>query len=487
MIPKLPAYQKLRNKLLSGKTTCTKITEHFLKKIQEKKDLNAFITVFDDYAIERAKIIDQKIAMGKAGNLAGMVIAVKDILVQKGKRTTCGSKILENFYAPYDATVIQKIEAEDAIVIGKTNMDEFGMGSSNENSAFGPVKNPHDINRIPGGSSGGSAVAVAAGLSICALGTDTGGSVRQPASMTGVVGLRPTYGRVSRYGLIAFASSLDQIGCITNNVADCACLLQVIAGRDNRDSTSSNKPVPDYSTFLTNDPQGIRIGLPKEFFSAGLDQEIRDTIERCIQILKNEGAQIKEVSLPYTEYGIATYYLICTAEASSNLAKYDGIRYGLRIPENDLQSQYIKTRSQGFGDEVKRRIMLGTYALSAGYYDAYYKKAQKVRTLIRHDFEKVFQNCDIIIGPTSPTTPFKLGERINDPLKMYLSDIYTVTAPMAGVPAISIPVGKNSEDLPIGLQITGKPFHEGEILGIANWLEKTLEFRIRTDNPQMGG
>ncbi|MCJ7813301.1 Asp-tRNA(Asn)/Glu-tRNA(Gln) amidotransferase subunit GatA, partial [bacterium] len=410
-----------------------------------------------------------------AGRLAGMIMAVKDIIAMKGSRTTCGSKILEHFISSYDATVIEKMRAEDAIIIGKTNMDEFGMGSSSENSAFNSVKNPYDLQRTPGGSSGGSAVAVSAGLSMSALGTDTGGSVRQPAALTGVVGLRPTYGRISRYGLIAFASSLDQIGIFSQTVADCGEILQVIAGRDDRDSTSSNQPVPDYSSFLNKGVEGLQVGMPKEFFNEGLDHEIKTEVEKITDMMKEEGAVIREVSLPHTDYGIATYYLICTAEASSNLARYDGVQYGFRESRaSDLESMYTFTRSEGLGDEVKRRIMLGTYVLSAGYYDAYYLKAQKVRTIIRKDYDRVFQNCDVIIGPTTPTTAFKLGEKCNDPLKMYLSDIYTVTGPLAWIPAISVPIGKDSNGLPIGFQITAKPFDEGQCLRVAHWIEYKL-------------
>lgn len=470
-------YQSIRTKLLSGEISCVGLAERYLQRIHEKKELNAFITLFDDEIFENAKRVDDKIVKGDAGKLAGMIIAVKDILMIKGKCTTCGSKILENFYAPYHATVIERLEDEDAIFIGKTNMDEFGMGSSNENSAFGPVKNPHDLNRIPGGSSGGSAVAVAANLATTALGTDTGGSIRQPASLTGIIGLRPTYGRVSRYGLIAFASSLDQIGCFGRCVTDCSDVLQIIAGHDERDATSSDEPVPNYNSFLTIKPKGLQIGLPDEYMGKGLDSEIKEHIEMALRTLEKGGANIKRISLPHTEYGIAAYYLLCTAEASSNLARYDGVRFGLRVSDTDLHSMMIKTRSQGFGDEVKRRIMLGTYILSAGYYDAYYKKAQKVRTLIRKDFENAFQSCDIIIGPSSPITAFKLGERLNDPLQMYLSDIYTVTAPMAGLPVISIPIGKDRHGLPIGMQITGKPFREGDILGVSHWFEKHSPFK----------
>lgn len=419
--------------------------------------------------------VDSRYAKDRAGRLAGMTVAIKDNLAMKGIRTTCGSKILEHFISPYDATVIERLESEDAIIIGKTNMDEFGMGSSNENSAFGPVKNPYDHERTPGGSSGGSAVAVAGGMVLTALGTDTGGSVRQPAALTGVVGLRPTYGRISRYGLVAFASSLDQIGIFANTVADCAGVLQVIAGRDPKDSTSSDEPVPDYASFLERDVQGLKVGLPREYFNEGLDEEVRAGVENVIAVLRDSGAVIRSVFLPHTEYGIATYYLIATAEASSNLARYDGVRYGLRDDGfSDLKSMYTRTRSRGFGEEVKRRIMLGTYVLSAGYYEAYYRKAQKARTLIRQDYDRVFKTCDVLFAPTTPTTAFMLGEKLDDPLSMYLSDVYTVSGPLAGVPSISIPVGKDVRGLPIGVQITGRPFGEGELFSVANWIEKEL-------------
>ncbi len=468
-------FQSVRQKLISRDLNCQNLIERYFEKINEGEKLNAFISILGDEAREQAAAIDRKIDEGRAGCLAGLIMAVKDNIAMKETRTTCGSKILEHYISPYDATVIEKLRAEDAIIIGKTNMDEFGMGSSSENSCFNPVRNPFDLERTPGGSSGGSAAAVSAGLAMSALGTDTGGSVRQPAALTGIVGLRPTYGRISRYGLIAFASSLDQIGILSQTVADCAEILQVIAGRDDRDSTSSNQPVPDYRSFLNKGIEGLRVGIPREFFNEGLDSEIKTEIEKMKDMIREGGAVIREVSLPHTDYGIATYYLICTAEASSNLARYDGVQYGLRENRgSDLESMYTITRSEGFGDEVKRRIMLGTYVLSAGYYDAYYLKAQKVRTVIRKDYDRVFQNCDVIVGPTTPTTAFKLGEKCNDPLKMYLSDIYTVTGPLAGVPAISIPIGKDSNGLPIGFQITAKPFDEGQCLRVAHWIEHQL-------------
>jgi aspartyl-tRNA(Asn)/glutamyl-tRNA(Gln) amidotransferase subunit A len=466
-------YVSIRKKILNRDIKCTALVEEYLQRIRDNMHLNAFLSIFEVRARKKAEDVDRKIRKGKAGKLAGMVVGIKDILSMRNEPTTCGSKILEHYISPYDATVIKRLEAEDAIIIGKTNMDEFGMGSSNENSAFGPVKNPYDPERIPGGSSGGSAAAVAAGMVMAALGSDTGGSVRQPAALCGIVGLRPTYGRISRYGLIAFASSLDQVGCFSNTVADCAELLQVIAGRDLKDSTSSDEKVPEYASYLHQHIKGKRIGLPKEYFGEGLGKSIKEKIDQVIAIFEKNGAEICDVSLPHTEYGIATYYLICTAEASSNLSRYDGVRFGCRDMEGKtLEAMYANSRYAGFGDEVKRRIILGTYVLSAGYYDAYYRKAQKVRTLIRQDFEKAFQSCELILSPTTPTTAFKIGEKINDPLSMYLYDVYTVTGPLAGVPGVSIPAGKDNVGLPIGVQLTGKPFAEGELLGVANWLEQ---------------
>ena len=457
-------YYSIKQILNQGDVSCSEVVQSYLQQIDDKAHLNAFLTILNERALIQAESVDKKIANGTAGPLAGMVVAVKDILAMKDTVTTCGSRILENFIAPYTATAIERLENADAIVIGKTNMDEFGMGSTNENSAYSPVKNPADENRVPGGSSGGSAAAVAANLAMTAVGTDTGGSVRQPASWTGVIGLRPTYGRISRYGLVAFASSLDTVGLLAKSVEDCAAMLEVMAGSDEMDMTCSNHTVDSY---LTSDPgqlKGLRIGLPKEYFGDGLDSEIDSCIHNTISSLKEQGAEIVDISLPHTGYGVATYYLICTAEASSNLARYDGVRFGLRTSSHDLNAMYVESRSAGFGKEVKRRIMLGSYVLSAGYYDAYYRKAQKVRTLIREDFEKAFQQCDVIAGPTAPTVAPLLGEMTDDPMKMYLSDVYTVLAPMAGVPAISIPIGVNSQSLPIGLQLTGPHFSERLLL-----------------------
>lgn len=468
-------YRDIRAALDRGETSCARLTRQALDNIRAS-DLNAFITVLEERALARAEEVDRKIQSGAAGPLAGMVVAIKDIFSMKGVRTTCGSKILSSYIAPYDAHAVALLERADAILVGKTNMDEFGMGSSNENSAYGPVRNPHDPDRIPGGSSGGSAAAVAAELALTALGSDTGGSVRQPAALCGVTGLRPTYGRISRYGLIAFASSLDTVGLFSRSVSDCADLLQVLAGADDKDSTSAPVETPDYRNTIGGGMDGIRVGVPKEYFGEGLDASIRGAVEKVLHNMESEGAVLKEISLPMTEYGIATYYLICTAEASSNLARYDAVKYGARAPApRDLEHMYLDSRHAGFGREVQRRIMLGTYVLSAGYYDAYYKKAQKCRTLIQRDFQNAFQTCDVIAGPTTPTTAFRLGEKTGDPMSMYLSDIYTVTAPLAGLPALSVPVGTDSAGLPIGLQITANAFQENLLFRVAHWTEVSVQ------------
>lgn len=449
--------------------------QDYLNKINEGTHLNAFISVLGEKALKRAKTIDEKIINNKNGKLAGLVIALKDNLAVKGEKLTCGSHILENFTPPYNATVVNKLEAEDAIIIGKTNMDEFAMGSSNENSYFGPAKNPADPSKVPGGSSGGSCVAVAADMAMTALGSDTGGSIRQPASFCGVVGLKPTYGRVSRFGLVAFASSLDQVGPISNTVEDAALLLEVISGHDERDATSASVPVPEFSKTFRKDIKGIKIGLPKEYFAEGLNTEVRESIEKTIVFLKEGGATFVDVELPHTGHAIATYYILANAEASANLARFDGVRYGFRAKGvKNLEEMYIQSRSQGFGEEVKRRIMLGTYVLSAGYYEAYYQKAQKVRTLIKQDFKHAFQKCDCLLTPTAPTTAFSLGEKVADPLEMYLSDIYTVSVNLAGLPAISIPCGADSNDLPVGVQIIGKPFDEEVVLQAGDFIERNL-------------
>ncbi len=467
-------FDLFRARLRSGNDSCEARTREYLSVISRRKNLNAYLLVFEEEALEQARSVDKKIKAGNAGPLAGMAIAVKDVLCMRGKRTTCGSKILDNYEGIYDATAVEKLRAADAIIIGKTNMDEFAMGSSTENSAFGSVKNPVDESRVPGGSSGGSAVAVAAGMATAALGTDTGGSIRQPAGLCGVFGLKPTYGRVSRYGLVAFASSFDQIGPFANSARDIARILGVIAGHDERDSTSAKIPVPDYLSGMNRNVKGMKLGLPKEYFNEALNPEIRSALERCIAQLKDNGAEVIEVSLPHSEYTIATYYILATAEASSNLARYDGARYGYRSKHaHTLTEMYTKSRSEGFGAEVKRRIMLGTYVLSAGYYDAYYRKAQKVRRLIQEDFFNAFKKVDCLITPISPTTAFKFGEKVDDPLQMYLSDIYTVSANLAGIPGVSVPAGVDRQNLPIGLQLLGKQFDEATLLKVADFLENT--------------
>lgn len=455
----------------AGKLSLADNVKHFLKNIDDQKDLNAFNFVFRDEAIEKAKEVEQKIKNNSAGKLAGMVIAIKDVLAYKDHPLTCSSNILKNFTSLYTATAVQKLIDEDAIIIGKTNCDEFAMGSSNENSAFGNVLNPVDKTRVPGGSSGGSAVAVAANLCDVSLGTDTGGSIRQPAAFCGVYGFKPTYGRVSRFGLTAFASSFDTIGPFTKNVEDAALVMEVISAKDDNDSTSVDKIVPDFLASL-KDERRFKIGIPKEYFADGLDEEIKTAVLNVADKLKLENYFVKEVSLPKTEYTIAAYYILTTAEASSNLARFDGARYGIRSKDfNDLNEMYVNTRVEGLGKEVKRRIMLGTYVLSTGYYDAYYRKAQKVRRLIKEDFDNVFKQVDLLITPTTPTTAFKIGEKSDDPLKMYLSDIYTTSANLAGLPGISIPIGRNSEDMPIGLQILSQQFDEEKILQLAKHIQ----------------
>src|ERR1043166_783602 len=430
--------------------------------------LNSFLSIERDHALSRADALHA----GDETKLNGVAIAVKDNICTKGLRTSCGSHILHNYKAQYDATAIERLNDAGAIIVGKTNMDEFAMGSSNESSAFGPVKNPWDLTRVPGGSSGGSAVAVASGVVRAALGSETGGSVRQPASLCGVIGLKPTYGRISRYGLVAFASSLDNIGIFGQTSRDVADVLGVIAGRDPHDSTSADVPVPDYASGLDADIGGKKIGVPRELFGEGLDAEIKEKVETAIENYQALGAEIVDVEVPYAKYGIAVYYIIATAEASSNLARYDGVRYGFRAEESDeLRKMYFRTREEGFGAEVKRRIMLGTYVLSSGYYDAYYAKAQKVRALVKRDYEMAFTKCDAILTPTSPSVAFKIGERSDDPLAMYLSDIYTVSANLVGTPAISVPCGLSSDGLPIGVQLVGDFWSEGLLLNLANAYE----------------
>jgi aspartyl-tRNA(Asn)/glutamyl-tRNA(Gln) amidotransferase subunit A len=467
-------------KIQAGKLSLRDNVQFFLNTIENKKHLNAFNFVFSEDALKDAVKIEEKIKKGIFGKLAGMVIAIKDVLAIKDKPLTCSSNILRNFISLYDATAVHKLIKEDAIIIGKTNCDEFAMGSSNENSAFGHVLNPEDNSRVPGGSSGGSAVAVAAGLCDVALGTDTGGSIRQPASFCGVYGMKPTYGRVSRYGLTAFASSFDCIGPFAKNVEDIALVLQVIAGKDKKDSTSAEKDIPDFYYSLNNSVEDInlnkpRIGIPKEYFAEGLNAEIKNAIEERINQLKKSGFDIIEISLPNTEYSIATYYILTTAEASSNLARYDGARYGFRHQDSStLKEMYNLSRSEGFGTEVKRRIMLGTYVLSAGYYDAYYRKAQKVRRLLKNDFDNAFQKVDLILTPIAPTVAFKIGEKSDDPLEMYLGDIYTTSANLAGIPGINIPIAKNSEGLPIGMQLMANQFNELTLLQMSYYIQKNF-------------
>ena len=466
--------EQARRAVAEGKITATGLAEQFYAKIdKEDKQIGAYLTLSRERALEKAAAID---ALAKRGDplptLAGVPMGIKDVMVTRGLRTTAGSKILENYIPPYTCTAVARLEAAGAVILGKMNCDEFAMGSSNENSAYRPVRNPRDLGRVPGGSSGGSAAAVAAGTALATLGSDTGGSIRQPAAFCGVVGLMPTYGRVSRYGLIAFASSLDHIGPLTKTAKDAALLLRTIAGRDPMDSTSAEVAVPDYVAELEKPIRGLKLGVPKEYFGAGLDPEVRVAVEGAINQLAKLGCEVIQLSLPHTNYAIPTYYLVATAEASSNLARFDGVRYGHRARGvHSLSEMYERSRDEGFGAEVKRRIMLGTYALSAGYYDAYYLKAQRVRTLLTRDFEQAFQRVDAIVTPTTPTPAFKLGEKAGDPLAMYLADIYTVTADLVGVPGISIPCGESSEKLPIGLQILGKHFDESTLLRLAHAYE----------------
>jgi aspartyl-tRNA(Asn)/glutamyl-tRNA(Gln) amidotransferase subunit A len=466
-----------RTAIAEKQITATRLVEDFYTKIKaEDSAVHAYLTLCEDRALTQARRIDDMAARGEPlPPLAGVPVAIKDVMVTCGVRSTAGSKILDNFISPYDCTAVACLESAGAIVLGKTNCDEFAMGSSNENSAYGPVRNPRDKTRVPGGSSGGSAAAVAAGTAVASLGSDTGGSIRQPASFCGVVGMMPTYGRVSRYGLIAFASSLDHIGPFTKTVKDAAILLRVIAGRDPMDSTSADVPVPNYEEEIGKPVRGLKLGVPGEYFGEGLDAEVRASVEAAIRLLADAGAEIVPISLPHTAYAIPTYYVIATAEASANLARYDGVRYGYRAADARMLSEmYRKTRDQGFGAEVKRRIMLGTYALSSGYYDAYYLKAQKVRTLLARDFQNAFTKVDAILTPTAPTAAFKLGEKADDPLAMYLADIYTVTADLAGIPGISVPCGQTKSGLPIGLQILGRHFDEGMILKVGHVVEHSL-------------
>jgi aspartyl-tRNA(Asn)/glutamyl-tRNA(Gln) amidotransferase subunit A len=466
------------DKLRKRELTSVELTEAVYQRIADTDDkVHAYLTLAREAALEQANRADEKLKQATdPAPLLGIPIALKDNFLTKGLRTTCASKILGDFIPPYDATTVDRVRSAGAVIIGKTNLDEFAMGSSVENSAFFATCNPWNLERIPGGSSGGSAAAVAADECIAALGTDTGGSIRQPAACCGIVGLKPTYGRVSRYGIIAFASSMDQVGPMTKDVHDAALLLEAIAGQDPADSTSINSSVPRYSAALNGDIKGLRLGIPKEYFVSGMQIEVGEAVRSAIRELEKHGAVIEEISLPHTEYAVAVYYIVATAEASSNLARYDGMRFGRRANGKDLIETYMISRDEGFGAEVKRRIMLGTYALSAGYYDAYYLKAQRVRTLIRKDFDAAFGRCDVIVTPTAPTTAFRLGEKTQDPLQMYLSDIYTISINLAGLPAISLPCGFDGEGMPIGLQIIGKHFDEATILRVADTYERATEW-----------
>jgi len=472
----------LRDMLLARTISAQEILQSVSARIQTAEpQVHAYISLSLTTAQEQARQADAAISRGTAAPLTGIPFAIKDILCTRGIATTCGSRMLAHFTPPYDATVIQKLKQQHAVFVGKANMDEFAMGSSTETSAFGPTRNPWNLTRVPGGSSGGSAAAVAAEECIAALGTDTGGSIRQPAAYCGVVGLKPTYGRVSRFGLIAYASSLDQVGPITKDVEDAAMLLSHIGGFDSRDSTSVNRPVPDYTLALKKSAQGLTLGIPKEYFVAGVDSEVGAAVQAAIRTLEQRGATIKAITLPHTDYAVAVYYLIAPAEASSNLARYDGVKYGYRCDDHtDLRTMYENTRSRGFGAEVKRRIMLGTYALSAGYYDAYYKKASQVRTLIRRDFEDAFTQCDLVVTPTAPTAAFRIGEKLDDPLSMYLGDIFTIPANLAGLPGISIPCGFTADGLPIGLQIIGNLFAEEQLIQCAYCFEQSTDYHLRT-------
>jgi len=466
------AHRLLKEKKISS----VELTKHYLEHIKKSEpEVKAFTTVTAELALQQAKQADETIAAGKIQSLTGIPIAIKDVICTQGVRTTCSSKMLENFVPPYNAAVMEKLDAAGAVMVGKTNMDEFAMGSSTENSAFFTTHNPWDLGRVPGGSSGGSAVAVAVGEAVCALGSDTGGSIRQPAGFCSVVGMKPTYGRVSRYGLVAFASSLDQIGPLTQDVTDCAIVMNAISGHDKRDSTSVPESVPDYTKSLKPDLKGMKLGIPKEYFVEGMQKGVADTIKVAMKKLEELGAKLEEVSLPHTPYALAVYYIIAPSEASANLARYDGVKYGYSYKGDTMWESMEKTRGNGFGPEVKRRIMLGTYALSAGFYDAWYIKAQKVRTLIRREFDEVFEKYDALVTPTSPTVPFKIGERMDDPLAMYLSDICTLPVNIAGVPGVSIQAGF-TDGLPVGMQIIGKNFGEETILKVAYAYEQATDW-----------
>ncbi|MEN6319594.1 MAG: Asp-tRNA(Asn)/Glu-tRNA(Gln) amidotransferase subunit GatA [Syntrophaceae bacterium] len=472
---------ELQKLIRSREVTSSDIVASVFKRIDAvEKSVHAYITLMREYAFEEARKADQDIKAGNIKPLTGIPIALKDIVCTKGILTTCGSHILHNYVPPYDATVVEKLREAGAVFTGKVNMDEFAMGSSTESSYYGVTKNPWDIERIPGGSSGGSAAAVAADECIASIGSDTGGSIRQPAALCGVVGMKPTYGRVSRFGLIAFASSLDQIGPFTKDVEDCAIMMNVIAGYDPRESTSVPLDVPDYTAFVSRDVRGWKVGIPKEYFIEGIDPEVMEAMQKNIKAMEELGATCVEISLPHTEYCLAVYYIIAPAEACSNLARYDGVKYGFRSPDGkDLLDMYKKTRSEGFGAEVKRRIMIGTYVLSSGYYDAYYKKASQVRALIKRDFDEAFKQCDVILTPTTPTPAFKIGEKTDNPLQMYLSDIFTISTNLAGIPGISVPCGYTKAGLPIGAQFLAGHFDEGKLIQISSAFEKHANIEKR--------
>ena len=472
---------ELQEKIKAGETTSTEIVQAVFRRIDAvEKDVHAYILLTREKALEGAAHADEEIKKGNIKTLTGIPIALKDLLCTKGVTTTCGSHILHNYVPPYDATVVEKLRDAGAVFTGKTNMDEFAMGSSTETSYFGITKNPWDLERIPGGSSGGSAAAVVADECIAAIGSDTGGSIRQPAALCGVVGMKPTYGRVSRYGLVAFASSLDQIGPFTKDVEDCAIMMNILAGYDPRESTSVPVDVPDYRQFLSRGIDGWKVGIPKEYFIGGIDAEVKDAIQQTIKVIEGMGAKCIEVSLPHTEYCLAVYYIIAPAEASSNLARYDGVKYGFRsLDGRDLMEMYKKSRSAGFGAEVKRRIMLGTYVLSSGYYDAYYKKASQVRALIKQDFDEAFKQCDVLLTPTTPTPAFKIGEKTDDPLQMYLSDIFTISTNLAGIPGMVVPCGFTRAGLPVGVQFLAGHFEEGKLIQIAAAYEKNANLGKR--------
>ena len=472
---------ELAGKLRRREVSSVEVTESVFSRIAATDErLHSYLALCRASALEEARQADERLKSGgDCPSLTGVPVALKDIFITRNLPTTCASKILANFVPPYDGTAVKKLKASGAVIVGKTNMDEFAMGSSTENSAFAVTRNPWNTERVPGGSSGGSAAAVAADQCIAALGTDTGGSIRQPAACCGIVGLKPTYGRVSRYGVIAFASSLDQVGPMTKDVSDCALLLEAIAGKDPCDSTSVDVAVPAYSSGLAGSVKGLKVGMPKEYFISGMQVEVEKAVKDGIRLLEKYGVEVVEVSLPHTEYAVAVYYIIATAEASSNLARYDGMKYGYRAAAKDLTETYMKTRQEGFGPEVKRRIMLGTYALSAGYYEAYYLKAQKVRALVKRDFEEAFRKCDVIVTPTAPTTAFKIGEKTADPLQMYLSDICTISVNLAGLPGLSLPCGFDGNGLPIGMQIIGKHFDEATMLRVAYAYEQATEWHKR--------